>query len=461
MGWALAALAPRLDGPTANRASAALVQVAGRTDNANVMLAAAEGLATLAPRLDPTAAAQACGRLVAALDKATDPRVFEPTSNSLAALAPWLDGPAALRSWQWLAGMIRKYSAGQSAVRALVPLALRLDASAVDQASTTLIDELERTQSWSTAAMLAALAPRLDPSVADRASSAVLSAVDKAADARACMALAILTPRLKGQAAARAWDALASCLIKSSDVNEFSIMPADGLAALAPRLDPPAVPRAFATAVQLIERANSTYVADRACIAAFALSEKVDPQERQAHRMQVANAVIAGLRRMRDADKWSENYLYDLWFVIDQFEPVIRRSVAAGKLTPIDIGTIRSLGNWLSLGQGGSSLFAATSDLATIADCLRHPACIGDTRQMVLHRLEELAFPPSEASKQQALAESVVTRLTQPLASGVLSAGRQANWERDRKFRTMWDAVAWLNKHHPEIDLDKPYTPRK
>lgn len=44
---------------------------------------------------------------------------------------------------------------------------------------------------------------------------------------------------------------------------------------------------------------------------------------------------------------------------------------------------------------------------------------------------------------------------------GVLAAGRQAKWERERKFRTTWDAIAWLNKQHPEIDLDKPYKPRK
>jgi hypothetical protein len=80
---------------------------------------------------------------------------------------------------------------------------------------------------------------------------------------------------------------------------------------------------------------------------------------------------------------------------------------------------------------------------------------------MVLHRLEELAFPPADADQKQALAESIVTGLTQPLAGGVLAAGKQAKWERERKFRTMRDAVAWLNKNHPEIDLDKPYKPRK
>ncbi len=56
---------------------------------------------------------------------------------------------------------------------------------------------------------------------------------------------------------------------------------------------------------------------------------------------------------------------------------------------------------------------------------------------------------------------SVVSGLTEPLAAGVLAAGRQAKWERERKFRTIWDAVAWLKVHHPEIDLDAPYKPRR
>ncbi len=77
------------------------------------------------------------------------------------------------------------------------------------------------------------------------------------------------------------------------------------------------------------------------------------------------------------------------------------------------------------------------------------------------HRLEELAFPPSAASQTNAVVEATVTGLTEPLAAGVLAAGRQAKWERERKFRTIWDTVAWLKVHHPEIDLDAPYKPRR
>jgi hypothetical protein len=109
----------------------------------------------------------------------------------------------------------------------------------------------------------------------------------------------------------------------------------------------------------------------------------------------------------------------------------------------------------------GPVVFTATDDLVTIADCLRHPACVGDTRQKVLHRLEDIAFPPSAVERQHALAETTIAGLAQSPMNGVLTTVRQVKWERTRKFRTAWDAVAWLNNRHPEIDLDKPYTPRK
>jgi hypothetical protein len=107
---------------------------------------------------------------------------------------------------------------------------------------------------------------------------------------------------------------------------------------------------------------------------------------------------------------------------------------------------------------------AAATDLTTIADCLHHPACVGDTRQMVLHRLEEFAFPPSPAEASQPVAMTMMSGMVEPAAAGVVAAAAaavQAKWERGPKFRTTWDAVAWLHQHHPEIDLDKPYTPRK
>ena len=43
----------------------------------------------------------------------------------------------------------------------------------------------------------------------------------------------------------------------------------------------------------------------------------------------------------------------------------------------------------------------------------------------------------------------------------VAQTGLETGWEPEREFRTIWDSVEWLHKNHPEIDLDKQYTPRK
>lgn len=51
--------------------------------------------------------------------------------------------------------------------------------------------------------------------------------------------------------------------------------------------------------------------------------------------------------------------------------------------------------------------------------------------------------------------------MVQPLAAGLAAVARQTKWETERQFRTMWDAIAWLEKNHPEIDLDAPYKPRQ
>jgi len=75
--------------------------------------------------------------------------------------------------------------------------------------------------------------------------------------------------------------------------------------------------------------------------------------------------------------------------------------------------------------------------------------------------LEQLAFPPDDSAKRQAIVESVATGLTEPLAGGLFAAARETQALTQRKFRTIWDAVAWLKVHHPKIDLDKPYTPRR
>jgi hypothetical protein len=341
--------------------------------------------------------------------------------------------------------------------QALTALAPRADA----QAPQRLADQLIAAAAWSRVAVVAAL---LDSPTAIRASDAMATAVGGTVDANLANAAgqgwAVLAPRLDGPAAQRAWGCLAGTLDKAGNILMYGDA-SRGLAALAARLDGPAVVRAFDTIIALVERGGAVGDPEAVGTAAVALIDRMDAANRPISRARLARAAATGLKQVRNRVRLQGSWA-DVCFVIDQFAPLVERAIAVGDLRLSGIGRGYE-GDVFDAPQFviGWPLFAATADLATIADCLRHPACVGRTRQLVLHRLEELALPPADADKQQALAESVVTGLTQPMAGGLLAVGQQAKRERDRKFRTTWDAVVWLTEHHPEIDLDKPYTPRK
>ena len=99
-------------------------------------------------------------------------------------------------------------------------------------------------------------------------------------------------------------------------------------------------------------------------------------------------------------------------------------------------------------------LLAHIHSLSFLMDLLRHPACLGDDREAVLARIEALAFPQVIGT---AFARGGADRF-----GAILGPAAGAAWDEerraDRRFRTVADAAAWLAEHHPEIDLEKPYT---
>jgi hypothetical protein len=100
------------------------------------------------------------------------------------------------------------------------------------------------------------------------------------------------------------------------------------------------------------------------------------------------------------------------------------------------------------------------SNRAFLARQLSRPGCVGVVRQALLLRLEELAFPPTPDDVARSAGLAAVAGLLAPQTnvawSLTLAAARAP---RQRHFLTVWDAVAWLKKHHPEIDLDAPPPP--
>jgi tRNA A-37 threonylcarbamoyl transferase component Bud32 len=483
---AMTALAARLDGPTAVHAVDTAIAVLRQPAGAPNQMSAALRLAALAPRLDPPAAARAGEVVVDVLTKTTDANLANAAVQALIALGPNLDPPTAGRGWDcWVkvltqseiqTGTVEGTMLG-SAVQGLPALAPRLDARAVAPAADGLIRLLRPGENQpgrqALCQGLAALAARLDGPAAGRIFDHLAEVMAKTEDPDAlsavAVALAALGARLDGPAAGRAGGRLVGLIGKTTDNNQVQAA-AKGLEALAERLNGPAAGRAFDALVIVIERGTDVTTSDAALAAALALADRADAADRRAARLRAARAAVVGLALVRDADR-----LTDSWdkysFVLDQFGPVVERSFAVGHLSPATVVLADTTGGGILDSTPATTSYtvspavaAAATDLATIADCLRHPACVGDTRQMVLHRLEELAFPPSPAEASQQVAMTMVSGAVEPAAAGVVAAAAaavQAKFERGPKFRATWDAVAWLKKHHPEIDLDKPYTPRK
>jgi tRNA A-37 threonylcarbamoyl transferase component Bud32 len=425
-GNGLAALAERLDLPTAQGSLDALLQIVATTKDSRALEGTRVGLAALAARIGPAAAIRASDAFAGTAERLTEPAALAEVCATLGALAPNLGAAAADRALGALAGILGKTAdetVHQVAGTALAQVCQRLDASGVRRAIGILLP--------------------------------LLGKADNDGITRAALAgMAALAPRLDAATAVRASNRLAQALNWTLDENTLAEV-AGRLAELAPNVDLATAARITESVVARMEKVGDANYLESARRVIMALSEKIGTAERDALRARMAKAVVAGLQQLRDALQHYQGW-DELCFIADQFHSAIERSIAAGDLTIDDIAHFNQAPFAVK-----KTLVTFTTDLATIADCLRHPACVGEVRQAVLHRLEELAFPPSAADARQAVAESVVTGLAQPLAGGVLAAGRQVKWERGRTFRTTWDAVAWLREHHPEIDLDKPYTPRR
>ncbi len=126
--------------------------------------------------------------------------------------------------------------------------------------------------------------------------------------------------------------------------------------------------------------------------------------------------------------------------------------------------SLNSLPNWSvydkDLMPEAAGVIAFARSPATVAAILKHPQCVKQGQDAALRRLDEVAFPPTPTEQTFRLQTSLISGLVEPTALAPLAAGAIVQRDRTRRFRNVWDAVAWLREHHPEIDLDAPYKPR-
>ena len=84
----------------------------------------------------------------------------------------------------------------------------------------------------------------------------------------------------------------------------------------------------------------------------------------------------------------------------------------------------------------------------TIARLLQHPGSFGEQRELLLRRLKELVFHDGNAVlliPEEDAGEVYMTELQI----------KESNARKpERKFKTIYDAAEWIEKHWPDFDLE-------
>ncbi|MFO0810953.1 MAG: serine/threonine-protein kinase [Gemmataceae bacterium] len=476
----LAAVAHRLDPPALARCCDALIDQIERAKNGNNHWAFNAGLAAFG-RLDPAAERDRLGRATDALvsvlltTKGKDRFVLPKACDGLAITADRLD-PAAERDRlgrvaDALISVLRTETdrdALQAASAALVAVTGRLDPAAVASCTDALIGVLEARQESSvlraTCDGLAAAAGRLDPtteSIRLRQAADVLVIVlrtttDQHARLAACAALATavgrLDPAVERERQGRATDILIEVLKTARDADARGSAKA-GLAIVAARLDSSAASIRADVLIGVLKSATERDSLRAAGGGLVALAGQLDPTNAHRFLLRAMGVIVSRFDQSRDADDTT-----GLIEAATQILPglpaeeadcyglaVLQRTKQWNHGTPEDVALVNLI------------VSAALHRVESVVAVLRDLRCTGRTRAAAVLRLEQLAFAPTGPDLQRTVADSALVCLVEPAAAGVLAAGRAAAWEANRKFRTIWDAAAWLRTHHPEIDLDAPY----
>jgi hypothetical protein len=105
-----------------------------------------------------------------------------------------------------------------------------------------------------------------------------------------------------------------------------------------------------------------------------------------------------------------------------------------------------------------TSFLLLTTDWRLLAECLAHPGCVGWTRDAILVRLEEVLIRPRPAALPEPMANALGafgggTWTTE--ASGSPKALNDALWQSQRQWKSPWQAIEFIAKHHPDFPLGR------
>ncbi len=491
---ALAALAPRLEPAQAKRAWDALLAILEKSKGLWV-----NALAALAPRLKPTEVTGAGDAMIAiVLQNPKDDGVLSAASQGLTALAPRLEPAQVTRTADALIAILEKSKddlVRGAPLDALVALAPRLERAQVARAGDALLAILEKSKNDNVCGAasqgLVALAPRLEPAQATRAWDALLAISEKSEEVVpnwATEGLVALAPRLEPARVMRAWDELTATMEKSGG---FAYWESQRLTALVPRLESAQVTRAGDALIAILEKSNINPLVRRAASRIFvalaprmklaqvtragdillAISEKSEvvpywasegldalaPRLEPAQAKRACDALLATLDKSEDgvvrAMAWG-----CLIALAPRLDPASRDRLATKATTSLlecDVLLWRTYGYDIR-GMVRPMARSITSQ-RSLAKLLSHPACVGESRESLLTRFEELVFYDGKPVFLTIRSANDSSNMLAKMRSKTESAeGKQPAHEQPppRRFHNLHDAAVWIHRNWPDFDLE-------
>jgi tRNA A-37 threonylcarbamoyl transferase component Bud32 len=426
-GKAFVAVAPRLDAAGAAAVAPRVFDALANNPLPFVASDLAQGLSVLAPRLDAAAAAAAAPRVLGAMTGVPDPKTFLNLANTLDAVAPRLDAAEARKAAAAALPLILDAmgkTGDPDVVRGLAEkldaAAARMDEGAVLDAVRRIIDSMNKPQSLSEfesyKRVLPALAARLDGAAADAAAQRILDAIVERSpnpnvqNVRAALAPAwgVVAPRLNETGAAAAAQRLLDALDRTSD-SAVRLDLAGALAAVAPRLDKAAATAAAPRILDALTKPTPFPDAAESALAQAlaAVAERMDKNAPAAQRILDATAKTSNPNALRNPAKAQDVVApRQDGYGARVAASVFLNGIARNPDTPMADDSLRVF-------QANVALL----DCQGKVDLLKHPACVGQARAVVLQQIGK---------------------------------------ELGRPFDDVWDLVDWLADHAPDVDVLSP-----
>jgi serine/threonine protein kinase len=474
----LAALAPRMEPAQAARAWDAASKIATGPEVADPEALDLpdpdqNALIAIASRLEPAQIHRVGDALISVLEKSTDNQALHRAIMGLMAIRSRLEQAQVDRTADALMGELRKTTNDplrQVTLRGLVTLTPRLASAQVKRAWETLIP-------WDAPAVkgLTALAPRLDSGDVGGAGDALIAILEQSADGgrfdSAIVGLSGLAPRLNPPQAERAIDALVS-FVKTR--NSMMVQPGSvgvTFRALARRLGKSQIDRVVNAVISL---GSNQFVIDLQTVESLgALLNRLDA----AQSAPLKDALITRLEKSAESSGFDAAFrqfgaVNGLIVLVPQLEPeqvtrgwkaltdiaekpssddYLWHGLAAlvPRLEPLsrDNRSTKFTAMLLDYASSGAQFGGAPEQFAryisssrSLAKLLSHPGCVGQPRESLLQRFEELAVYDGKPV------------FLKPDATD----GKNAPSEQSppRRFHNLHDAAAWIQQNWLDFDLE-------